>query len=147
MSSNRRGRVFTPRWGLATIRQSKKGKPSSKETVEYLNRVIKRMNKAAGYDTAKKPYRWQYEIDGNLGTVEAFTRSEARAEIKKAIGQKGRLPKNLKLEKIHDPNERRTDYTDTGSPTFILPEQVSDQSDGGDASDSESRSTRPEIIP
>jgi hypothetical protein len=60
------------------------------------------MNQAAGYDTAKKPRRWQYEIDGNLGTVEARTRSEARAEIKKALGTKKRLPKGIRLEVIND---------------------------------------------
>lgn len=102
------------------------------------------MNKAAGYDTAKQPYRWQYEIDGNLGTVEAFTRSEARAEVKKAIGHKGRLPKSLKLEKVHDPNSQPS-YTDTGTPAGAYP--VVNQPDGGAEGDSESRPTRPEIIP
>lgn len=143
MSSNRRGRVFQPRWGLATINPKRKAF-TQKETVEYLNRVVKRMNKAAGYDTAKKPFRWQYEIDGNLGTVEAFTRSEARAEIKKRIGHKGRLPKSLKLEKVHDPNEQS--YTDTSFPAGVLPRQVEDQSSGGVEGDSEGGSTRPEII-
>lgn len=104
------------------------------------------MNKAAGYDTAKQKSRWQYEIDGNLGTVEAFTRSEARAEVKKAIGHKGRLPKSLILEKVHDPNTA-VEYTDAGNPAFVLPGHVQNQPDGGAEGDAESRSTRPEIIP
>jgi hypothetical protein len=129
---------------LATINPKRK-KFTTKEQVDYLNRVIKRMNRAAGYDTAKKPSQWRYEIDGNLGTVEAFTRSEARAEIKKAIGHKGRLPKSLKLEKVHDPNTA-AQYTDIGNPGAVFP-AVEDQSDCGAEGDTESRSPRPEIIP
>lgn len=104
------------------------------------------MNRAAGYDTAKQKYRWQYEIDGNLGTVEAFTRSEARAEVKKAIGHKGRLPKSLKLEKVHDPNAEAR-YTDAGNPAAVFPGPVQNQPDGGAEDNPESRPTRPEIIP
>lgn len=100
MSSNRRGRVFTPRWGLATLRKGKKF--SNRETVEYLNRMAKRANKAAGYDTAKKPAKWSYDVEGQTGTVEAHTRSEARAEVKKAIGVKGRLPVGITLEKVNE---------------------------------------------
>ena len=100
MSSNRRGRVFTPRWGLANIRKGKSFTP--KETVEYLNRMAKRANRAAGYETAKKPAKWSYDVEGQTGTVEAHTRSEARAEIKKAIGCKGRLPVGIVLEKLDE---------------------------------------------
>lgn len=101
MSSNRRGRVFTPRWGLATVSR-KPSKASKRDQLEYLNRVIKRMNKAAGYDTAKKPATWSYDVEGQTGTVVAHTRSEARAEIKKALGWKGRLPVGITVEKKTD---------------------------------------------
>lgn len=92
MSRNFRGRVFTPRWGRAVVGQPKVDKEAQ---LEYLNRFIKRMNTAAGYDSSKKPFEWHYHINGASGVVVAQTRSEARARIKEELG----LSKNKRLPK------------------------------------------------
>lgn len=111
MSRSYRGRVFTPRWGQARLVPVKPKRYTKAEEVAYLNRVIKRANKAAGYDTAKKPTTWNYEViikgDTFDGQVEALTRSEARSAVKKALGisRRKRLPANLKLEKVNVENQ------------------------------------------
>jgi len=101
--SRRRGRgVFTPRWGITNLKTEKKF--TEQEKTDYLNRVVKRANKAAGYETAKQPTRWDYLVNGKHGTVVAHTRSEARALIKKEIGlkKKDRLPVGISLEKVNE---------------------------------------------
>lgn len=108
-------REFQSRWGLATI-QSNKTRYTRQEILAYMNRAIRRMNKAAGYDTAKKESKWFYGFpadngEDSQGTVMAFTRSEARAKIKKVCGWKGRLPVDLFLEKV----DERTEGTNTST--------------------------------
>jgi len=107
MSRNIRGREHVSRWGKSFIGPAKKAKKfTAGEQVDYLNRVIKRLNKAAGYDTAKEPSRWEYDVSikGKSfgGQVFGHTRSEARAAVKKHIGlpKSKRLPTTLKLEKV-----------------------------------------------
>ena len=76
------------------------------EKIDYLNRVINRANKSAGYNTAKKPSIWGFEFLVNdipaCGMVEAHTKGEARAMVKKrlGIGRNSRLPSYIKVEKI-----------------------------------------------
>jgi len=94
-----RGRVFTPRWGITTLALESPER-SKTDQVAYLNRAVKRANKASGYVTAKKPATWSYTVNGQDGTVVAHTRSEARAEIKKELGLKGRLPVGVKIERV-----------------------------------------------
>jgi hypothetical protein len=100
---SRQGRVFQPRWGLTILRQKPIERYTASDKIAYLNRVIKRANQAAGYDTAKKQViKWNYtvELDTSYsGSVEARTRSEARAKVKSTLGIKKRLPVGTKLEK------------------------------------------------
>jgi len=69
--------------------------------INYLNRVICRANRAAGYFGDNIPNKWYYEYNGQSGTVVAVTCSEARALIKKELGisRKHRLPKNVIIER------------------------------------------------
>jgi len=98
--SRRKNNTFVPRWGITTLRPEKKF--TKVEQVEYINRMVKRANKAAGYVTTKQPATWNYAVNGQSGTVVAHTRSEARAEIKRAVGikKKDRLPVGITLEKV-----------------------------------------------
>ena len=103
MSSSRRGRpVQNVRGGRVALRYGPR--PITQEDKDYVSRVVKRHNQASGYEEKKKPFEWHYHDAGYQefgGTVEAFTRSEARALIKDAIGTaKGnRLPDELIIEK------------------------------------------------
>ena len=81
------------------------------KAIAYLNRVVRRANRAQGYDDDKLPSYWDYDVrmpnpDGGeclhlAGRVIAQTRSEARARIKAAIGipRRKRLPVGAKIEK------------------------------------------------
>ena len=106
MSSSRRGREFISRRGIMSTPKARKFAP--KEKVDYLNRVINRANKSAGYGSAKKESLWYFKflVDGMLTSwaVEAHTKSEARAEAKKILGisRNSRLPSSVKVEKIND---------------------------------------------
>ena len=96
-----RRRPFVNRWGQTTLR--KKPRYTEAEKLAYINRLIKRSNKAAGYDTDKPMKVWQYDVEGKTGVVEAHTKGEARALIKKELGykKKERLPVGVKVEKIN----------------------------------------------
>ncbi len=106
MSSSRRGRgkIFSRR-GIMSIPKDKKFTPQDK--IDYLNRVINRANKSAGYDSAKQPSIWviEYLVDEvtHMLSVAAHTKSEARAQAKKhlGIGCNSRLPSSVKVEKIY----------------------------------------------
>lgn len=95
MSRNRRGEVFQNRWNQPSLVIRKN---TNAGRLAYLNRMIKRMNKAAGHEVNKHPFIWSYSGLGKSGTVYAFTRSEARAKIKKLSGL-ARLPKGIVIEK------------------------------------------------
>ena len=97
-----RRRPFVNRWGQTTLREAPKY--SAAEKLAYVNRLIKRANKAAGYTTGKKPTKWRYDVEGQTGEVEAHTRSEARARIKEQLGikKKQRLPVGISLEKVDE---------------------------------------------
>ncbi len=75
------------------------------KTIAFLNRVVRRANRAQGYDDEQLPSYWHYviEIGGeeHSGKVIAQTRSEARARIKAAlgIGRRKRLPVGAQIEK------------------------------------------------
>ena len=105
----RRGTGHNSRWGITQLHAEDTYSLRDKE--EYLNRIVKRANKAAGYDSAKTPESWTYSVsccDKDFsGTVEAFTRSEARSSVKKEIGlsKNKRLPTNLVLEKSDGGNQ------------------------------------------
>ena len=83
------------------------GKPIAKTGQEdYLNRLIRRSNRAAGYETGKEPYYWYYlhaVIGGEVfeGKVIAHTKSEARALIKAEMGisKNKRLPLGILIER------------------------------------------------
>jgi hypothetical protein len=47
----------------------------------------------------KKPSQWVWELFGESGTLESFTRSEARALLKERFNLK-RVPQEAKLEKV-----------------------------------------------
>ena len=105
----RRGTGHISRWGITQLHAEDTYSLRDKE--EYLNRIVKRANKAAGYESAKTPESWTYSVtccDKDFsGTVEAFTRSEARSLVKKAINmpKRKRLPTTLKLEKSNGGNQ------------------------------------------
>lgn len=94
MSRSYRGRTFQSRWGQARIYP----KPlfSLKDRVGLLNRIIKRANKAATFDEPKTP-KWSW----NGVVVEARTKSEARALLKKHFGLK-RLPVGVIVQRVDD---------------------------------------------
>lgn len=90
MSSNRRGTVFQNRWNQVGVRKPKKF--SREEIKDYCNRMIKRMNKAAGYEVSAKPSEWRLHnvFSSNPApehTVIALTKSEARAKFKRMLGK------------------------------------------------------------
>lgn len=66
-------------------------KTDRKATEAYLNRVVKRANRAAGYDTNKKKRVWCYQPFEMYFTT--YTRSEARALLKRRL-------KELELGKL-----------------------------------------------
>ena len=71
-------------------------KKQIKRVKEVNIRRLKRRLKKAGLIQDKQPSIWEW---GN-GTVEAFTRSEAKAKIKDILGQPNkRLPGNIKVVK------------------------------------------------
>lgn len=95
---------FRNRWRQASLTQAKPRKYTLEEQVAYANRIIKRANRAAGYQTDKPATVWAYVVDRDgdrvEGTVVAMTRSEARSLIKAelGIGKNGRLPVGTILE-------------------------------------------------
>ena len=118
MSSNRRGSSFVDRWNKSLIHPKAKVHFSDRDRLDYTNRVIKRMNKGAGYETTKQPSEWKYTLAINgpgvgpgvdqcikTGSVSALTRGEARAAIKRLYKIKRRLPVGLILEKLNGTNK------------------------------------------
>ncbi len=107
MSRSYRGAIFQPRWGLSTVRSTKKPVFTEEEEVAYLNRIVKRANKAAGYDTGPKPDIWEYYVECNgkerTGRIDAHTRGEARGAVKRILGisRRKRLPYNIILERAN----------------------------------------------
>lgn len=103
MSRKSRSRGFVPRWGHTSLTPPKPIKGNTAADLAYLNRAIKRANRAAGYETAKKPSNWEWELGDKSGTVAAHTRSEARALIKAELGlhkRKERLPVGIFISKV-----------------------------------------------
>jgi len=103
MSSSRRGISFSNRWGQVALREDK-NKTRKKEYIEYLDRVVKRMNIATGYKAAKVPFEWyctNSEVDQEEIMVIAFTKSEARSLFKKelGLGKNQRLPKKYSIHR------------------------------------------------
>ena len=73
------------------------------EAQGIINRIIKRQAVANGYLDPKKPkFIWSWEHENVGGKVEGNSKSDARGEIKKALGiaQKDRLPVGIKIEKV-----------------------------------------------
>ena len=57
--------------------------------------------KKSGEIEDKTPYIWEWSHAGGGGTVRAFTRSEARSEIKKMLGiAKKPLPNGVRIERV-----------------------------------------------
>ncbi len=77
----------------------KRPKYTKQQEIDYLNRLIKRANKAAGYSVNKKPFKWEWTLDGKtFQKLTAFTKSDAKSLIKKELGLKKKpLPKELVL--------------------------------------------------
>lgn len=103
MSSSKRGRpIQNIRGGRVALRHGPR--PITQSDKEYVKRVVKRHNIANGYEEKKMPFEWNYYEDSYPefgGTVEAFTRSEARAKIKEEVGlERGyRLTETLIIDK------------------------------------------------
>ena len=64
---------------------------------EYVARVLKRSKPS----TKKQPYPWSWELFGEKGTLLAFTRSEARAQLKERFSIK-RVPQEVVLARIEE---------------------------------------------
>jgi len=90
---------------LATATPQKPKKSSVAETNAFLSRKFRRDMAAAGLisdEDKKQPIVWTYPISlGKRGIVKAFTRSEARSLIKKALGV-SRLPPGFAIDKVGD---------------------------------------------
>jgi hypothetical protein len=55
--------------------------------------------------SGRRPLKWAWSVDGHCGVVTAFTRSHARAEIKRVLGiTKGRVPCGACIDRIGAPN-------------------------------------------
>lgn len=69
---------------------------------EEIHRDIKKKMKANGTIADKVPFVWEWRYGDKFGTVNSFTRSEARGEIKRALGipKKKRLPIETQLRKV-----------------------------------------------
>ncbi len=69
---------------------------------EVVKRHIKRQMKASGTIEDKTPYIWEWSHAGGEGAVRAFTKSEARCKIKRALGivKKKPLPSGVRIERI-----------------------------------------------
>jgi hypothetical protein len=63
-----------------------------KEYREYANRLLNKK-------PPKKPSIWEWELFGESGTLAAFTRSEARAQLKERFNIK-RVPQEVTLVKV-----------------------------------------------
>ncbi len=68
------------------------------------DRLAKKFLKLKGAIPTKQPSVWAWTYGNQTGFVSAFTKSEARARTKEALGlkKKNRLPINVILEKIED---------------------------------------------
>ncbi len=68
------------------------------------DRLAKKFLKQRGIIPAKQPSVWVWTCGARSGFVSAFTRSEARARAKEALGfrKKDRLPTNVTIEKIEN---------------------------------------------
>jgi hypothetical protein len=66
------------------------------------DRLAKKFLRAQGYIAPKIPLKWQWSLGEQSGVVEAFTKSEARAAVKRALNlsKKRRLPVEVCLEKV-----------------------------------------------
>ena len=86
----------------------KRRKYTKAEEVAYLNRIIKRANKAAGYVKEKKPTKWIWsqgrDRDKSFYFVEGNSRSEIKGKIKKELGisKKKPLPKDIVIIKASE---------------------------------------------
>jgi hypothetical protein len=74
------------------------------------NRLAKRFMKVQGYIKNKMPLQWDWVLGYRTGTVEAFTRSQARAQIKQQLGlaSSARLPKEVTITKKEVNNDLPT---------------------------------------
>ncbi len=72
------------------------------ERQRAIKRHIKQQMKTSGAIEDKIPYIWEWSHAGNAGEVSAFTKSEARSKIKKAMGitKKKPLPNGVQIERI-----------------------------------------------
>lgn len=70
--------------------------------MEEIQRDVKKRMKANGTIADKVPFIWEWRYGDKFGTVNGFTRSEARGEIKKALGvsKKKRLPIDTQIRKV-----------------------------------------------
>ena len=73
---------------------------TQKDRAAFISRLVKRYMKEEGTIGPKLPSTWQIDIgESKKLEVVAFTRSEARAKLKKELGVK-RLPVGIKIEKV-----------------------------------------------
>ena len=68
---------------------------------EIWDRLAKKYLKDKGYLKPKEPAKWCWEGGGQGGVVFAFTRGEARSQIKEALGlsKNKRLPVEIQIYK------------------------------------------------
>ena len=67
-----------------------------KARAEYLTRLQKRTLLATGQIQNTKPKEWSWEFAGKSGKVLAFTRSEAKSQVKEILNV-NRFPKEATL--------------------------------------------------
>lgn len=69
---------------------------------EEIQRDIKRRMKANGIIGDKIPFIWEWRYGDEFGTVNGFTRSDARGEIKRMLGipKKKSLPRDIQIQKV-----------------------------------------------
>ncbi|MHC4188382.1 MAG: hypothetical protein ACYSUB_01680 [Planctomycetota bacterium] len=72
------------------------------ERREFILRDIKRKMKEKGTIADRVPYVWEWRYGDKFGTVNHFTRSDARGEIKRMLGvsKKKRLPNDVQIRRV-----------------------------------------------
>src|SRR5436190_15934456 len=98
----------TSRWDFLDSRKNREKKQTRREIATSWAKDIRKslIAKKMIPDPAKLPPRKEFlwVLGNDYGTVRANTRSEARGAIKKQLGIKGRLPVEMKIREVDNPN-------------------------------------------
>jgi hypothetical protein len=75
--------------------------PTKEERRVIWDRLAKKYLRSKGYLGPKIPSTWNWAYEGKTGQVTGHCKSDARKEIKKALGIKGaRLPIDVVIERV-----------------------------------------------